>query len=242
MIHYEERGRTARICIDRPERRNALDLDALSGLLQAQSQATESGVLALVLTGAGGNFCSGADLNGVEDDEFVSMLKRVLEGFRDAPYPTIAAIDGYALGAGTQLAIACDLRIATADAVFGVPAAKIGLMVDWWTIERLVSLCGQGPARSMLLTTERMSAQQAYTCGLVQREGGLDEALDWATEISNLAPLSVQGLKIGLNLTERHSAVPGEYLEAYRKAWASSDLEEGIAAFKERRTPAFRGE
>lgn len=242
MIHYEEAGRTALVRIDRPERRGALDPDALDGLLSAQKQASEAGVLALVLTGSDGNFCSGADLSGVEDDEFVSTLKRVLEGFRNAPYPTIAAIDGFALGAGTQLAIACDLRIATPDATFGVPAAKLGLMVDWWTIQRVVSLCGQGPARLMLLTTDRVSGEQAFSWGLVQRIGDLDDAFEWARGIAALAPLSVRGMKLGLNLTDRAGAQPDLYRQAFEQAWASDDLQEGISAFRQRRAPEFRGD
>lgn len=242
MIHYEQTGRTARVRIDRPERRGALDSDALDGLLSAQKQAAEAGVLALVLTGSDGNFCSGADLSRVEDSEFVASLTRVLEGFRDAPYPTIAAVDGYALGAGAQLAIACDLRISTANAVFGVPAAKIGLMVDWWTIERLVSLCGQGPARSLLLTTDRISGEQAFSWGLVQRIGDPDDAFEWARGIAALAPLSVRGMKLGLNLTDRAGGQPDLYRQAFEQAWASKDLQEGISAFRQRRAPEFRGD
>ncbi|WP_208027184.1 enoyl-CoA hydratase [Rhabdothermincola sediminis] len=241
MIHYDQRGRVALVTIDRPERRNALDQDSLAGLEGALGRATEAASRALVLTGAGGHFCSGADLSGVEDTEFVQALNRVLAGLRDAPFPTIAAVEGFALGAGTQLAVACDLRVATPDARFGVPAAKLGLMVDWWTVQRAASMCGQGAARAMFLTTEQLAGERAFGLGLVQRLGGLDDALGWAGEIAALAPLTVQGLKLGLNLTEPVSPAPDAYVDAFRRAWSSEDLQEGLAAFRERRKPEFRG-
>lgn len=241
MIHYEQREHVALLTIDRPERRNALDHAALDGLEDALARATEAGSRALVLTGADGHFCSGADLSGVEDTEFVQALNRVLAGLRDAPFPTIAAVDGFALGAGTQLAVACDLRVATPTSRFGIPAAKLGLMVDWWTVQRAASMCGQGTARAMFLTAEQLSGERAAQLGLVQRIGDLDIALAWAREIVALAPLTVQGLKLGLNLTESMAATPDAYAEAFRRAWSSEDLQEGLTAFRERRTPEFRG-
>src|SRR5690349_11778840 len=91
---------------------------------------------ALVLTGAGGHFCAGADLTSLEDSSFAKLLRNVLELLGTIPVPTIAAVEGAALGAGMQFAAACDLRVATPDAKFGIPAAKLGLMVDHWTVKR----------------------------------------------------------------------------------------------------------
>ena len=167
MIHLEDRGPVALLTIDRPDRRNALDHQALEDLLDAHRRATEARVL--VLTGAHGHFCAGADLSGVEDPSFTDLLRQVLAAFRDDPRPTVAAVDGAALGAGTQLAVACDLRVATADARFGIPAAKLGLMVDHWTIQRLSLLAGGGPARAMLLGAEIYGGDDAARFGFVQR-------------------------------------------------------------------------
>jgi enoyl-CoA hydratase len=242
MIHVEQRGPVAVVTIDRQERRNALDHDSLVGLTRALDAARAASSRALVLTGAGGHFCSGADLSGVEDPAFVEALNSVLAGLRDASFPTIAAVDGFALGAGTQLAVACDLRVATADARFGVPAAKLGLLVDWWTVQRAASLCGQGTARAMFLTTEQFSGDRAYQLGLVQRLGDLDTAVGWADEVAQLAPLTVQGLKTGLNLVESMHEAPAAYRQAFDRAWASRDLQEGLAAFRERRAALFEGE
>jgi enoyl-CoA hydratase len=243
VIHtrFIDDGRVVVVTIDRPERRNALDHDALDGLAAALGEATSAGVRALVLTGADGHFCAGADLTGVEDPAFVVRLNEVLEGLRSAPFPTLAAADGAALGAGTQLAVACDLRVATPGATFGIPAARLGLMVDGWTVQRLVSMAGQGTARAMLLAAETVSGTDAHRLGLVQRLGGLDEALDWATAIAALAPLTIAGHKVGCNEAESLDATSDTYRAAWTEAWSSADLAEGLAAFAERRPARFEG-
>ena len=234
-------GRVVCATIDRPERRNALNHDALDGLAAAVAEATSTGARVLVLTGADGHFCAGADLSGVEDPAFVVRLNEVLESLRSASFPTIAAVDGAALGAGTQLAVACDLRVATEGATFGIPAAKLGLMVDGWTVQRLVSMAGQGTARAMLLAAETMGGADAHRIGVVQRIGDLDEALGWATSIARLAPLTIAGHKLGCNEAESLVATSDAYRAAWSDAWSSADLAEGLASFAERRSPNFEG-
>lgn len=241
MIHIEQRDLVTFVTIDRPERRNALDHEALAGLDEALRTATSAGSRVLALTGAAGHFCSGADLSGVEDEGFVAALGRVLQGLRRAPFVTLAIIDGFALGAGTQLAISCDLRIATASAGFGVPAAKLGLMVDQWTVRRLVALVGQSTARHVLLSTDVMSGGRAFDLGLVHRIGDLADGLDWADRLATLAPLTLQGLKLGLDEADPFEDTTPAYAEAFATAWASADLAEGLAAFAEKRTPRFEG-
>lgn len=238
-LHHD--GRVLVVTIDRPERRNALDHDALDGLAAAMLEATTSGVRALVLTGADGHFCAGADLSGVEDPAFVVRLNEVLESLRSSSFPTIAAVEGAALGAGTQLAVACDLRVATPDATFGIPAARLGLMVDGWTVQRLVGMAGQGTARAMLLAAETMDGAAAHRIGLVQRLGDLDEALGWAASIASLAPLTISGHKLGCNEAETLAATSDAYRAAWSDAWSSADLAEGLAAFADRRPARFEG-
>jgi enoyl-CoA hydratase len=241
VIHLEDRGPVALVVIDRQERRNAVDHAALEQLLEALAQTGAARVV--VLSGAGGHFCAGADLSGVEDPGFGDLLRRVLAALRDDPRPTIAACDGAALGAGTQLALACDLRVATASARFGIPAAKLGLAVDHWTVQRLSLLAGVGPARAMLLGAETYGGEDAARLGLVQRLGELEEALGWADEISTLAPLTIAAHKLALNRLEMAvgRGEDPEVLAAGEAAWGSDDLQEGMAAFRERRVPRFRG-
>jgi enoyl-CoA hydratase len=242
VLHAEVRDNVVLVTIDRPHRRNALDhatLDALATTLDS----TTSEVRALIITGAGGHFCAGADLTGVEDDRFVALLKRVLVRLGEAPYVTIAAADGAALGAGTQLAVACDLRVATPGASFGIPAGKLGLAVDTWTVDRLTQLAGHGTARAMLLAAEVLSGEDAHRLGLVQRLGGLDDARAWAESIAALAPLTVQAHKAALlSAGGRGGAQALAAAETAReRAWRSKDLQEGLAAFRERRSPVFEG-
>jgi enoyl-CoA hydratase len=241
MIRTVHRDRVVVVTIDRPERRNALDHEALAGLEEALAQATAGDTRVLALTGAHGHFCSGADLTTVEDEDFVAALGRVLRGLRAAPFPTMAVVDGFALGAGTQLAIACDLRTATPGAGFGVPAAKLGLMVDQWTVRRLASLVGQSTARHLLLSADVVSGERAHQLGLVHRLGDTSDGLAWADRLAALAPLTLQGMKVGLNEADGDDEPSPAYQAAFAAAWSSADLAEGLAAFTEKRPPRFEG-
>jgi enoyl-CoA hydratase len=238
-VRSERHGAVVLLTIDRPERRNALDRDTLDELTAALGQRGDARVV--VLTGAAGHFCAGADLTTMEDAGFARELRTVLDAFTSLDQPTIAAVQGAALGAGTQLALACDLRVATPDARFGIPAAKLGLMVDHRTVQRLALLAGHGPARAMLLAAETYSGAQAVELGLAQRAGGLAEALDWAAQIAELAPLTIAGHKLMLDRLERALGDDPDVGAAFSRAWGSDDLAEGMAAFRERRAPVFRG-
>jgi enoyl-CoA hydratase len=230
----------ATVTIARPERRNALDI-ATCELLTAQlDQAAGGGARVVVLAGDGPHFCAGADLTAVHDAAFGSALRGLLDTIGRLPVPVLAAVHGAALGAGTQLAVACDLRVVAPTARFGIPAARLGLMVDHWTVQRLALLAGHGPARAMLLAAEEVDAESALRLGLAQRAGDLEAAQAWAAEIARLAPLTMAGHKLALNHLEG-SLVDDDVAEAHRRAWASQDLEEGMAAFRERRPPNFGG-
>ncbi len=227
------------VTLDRPQRRNAVDHATLLALADAQRRAAAARVL--VLTGAPPAFSAGADLTGVEEGEFTRLLGQVLRGFTELPIPTIAAIDGAALGAGAQLAVACDLRVATPDSRFGVPAAKLGLAVDHWTVERLARELGWPIARAMLIAAETYDAAALHRAGAIHRLGSLDVAMAWAGELAALAPLTIASHKLAL---ETSGPPPGHdpAVEAARlAAWASSDAAEGRQAFLEKRPPRFTG-
>ncbi len=243
MVRVEHRDDVAEgvvvITLDRPERRNAVDHPTLLALLDAQAAVADARVV--VLTGAPPAFCAGADLTGVEEAVFASDLRRVLHGFTDLEAAVIAAVDGPAMGAGTQLAAVCDLRVATPSSRFAVPAAKLGLMIDQWTVERLARELGWPITRGMLLAAETYDGERLHAAGAVHRLGGLDEALEWAASIAGLAPLSVAGHKLALEVVAG-DVEPDDRVEAARAAvWGSADADEGRRAFLEKRRPEFRG-
>lgn len=238
MVRTERQQRVELITLDRPERRNALDHATLLELLEVQARLEADGfdeVRAVVLTGAAPAFCAGADLAGVEEGEFARDLAATLRGFTRLPIPVIAAIDGPALGAGTQLVVACDLRIASPDSVLGIPAAKLGLVVDHWTVRRVASEFTAPVGRAMLVGAETYTAAELHRIGGIHRLGELGDAMDWATRLTRLAPLTMQAHKVGLESQEGDAE-----FEALRSgAWASADAEEGRTAFLEKRHPTF---
>ena len=173
MVRVEWRDRVVVVTIDRPERRNAVDHATLLSLAEAQRAAVAGEARVLVLTGAPPAFCAGADLTGVESGEFVDALVAALRGFTSLGFVTMAAIDGPALGAGTQLALACDLRIASPTSTFGIPAAKLGLAVDRWTIDRCASEFGASVAISGFILTFVGSAGEDSALGGINTGPGL---------------------------------------------------------------------
>lgn len=239
-IHLDHEGLVATIRIDRPDRRNALNLTAVEALDAAVGAIAESPTRAVILTGTEGHFCAGADLKELEDLSFALRLRAMLDRLAALPVPVIAAISGSCMGLGMQLVLACDLRVATPDARFAVPVAKLGLMVDHWTLERLAATFGPGAARHLVLSAQVLDADDAYRLGFVQELGDLDAARALAERITHLAPLSIAGSKLGLNLLE-HRPETAAYEEVFHRAWASDDLAEGRAAFAERRAPRFGG-
>ena len=240
-IHLHFSGPVATVTLDRPQRRNALNLDALEELHGAVVAAVDDGARALVLTGAEGHFCAGADLTELEDVSFTSRLAEVLEHLSGVPVTTIAAVEGSCMGLGLQLALACDVRVVGPTAKFAVPVARLGLMVDHWTLDRLARCWGEGAARLMVLTGAVLDADDAWRLGFAQERGGPVEAQAVGTRAAALAPLSQSGSKIGFDAHHDNHAEVARYEAAFARAWSSDDLAEGRRAFAERREPAFKG-
>jgi enoyl-CoA hydratase len=237
-------GLVAVVTLDRPSRRNAVDHATLLELLEVQAAIVDRSPAAtrvVVLTGKPPAFSAGADLNGVEEGQFNVDLASVLRGFGQLPVPMIAAIDGPALGAGAQLAIAADLRVATPTSVLGIPAAKLGLVVDHWTIRRLAAEFSPPIARAMLLAAQTYTAEQLHATGGIHRLGTLADAMAWAHELSRLAPLTIAGHKVGLEHAQVEPAADDVFEVARSAAWASADAEEGRTAFLDKRRPNFTG-
>ena len=241
VVLVDWRDDVALLTLNRPERRNAVDLASLQLIREAQVEAEQRNVRALVLTGAAPAFCAGADLAGVREEVFHEALSEVLRGFTQLPCVTIAAVDGPALGAGAQLLVACDVRVATPTSVIGVPAAKLGLVVNHWTIERIVRELSWPVARNMLLTASNYSAEELARMGSIQRLGTLDEALAWASDIAKLAPLTIRGHKVALESSAGEPNIDALVTACREEALASNDAREGREAFMEKRQPKFTG-
>lgn len=241
VVLVDWREDVALLTLNRPERRNAVDLASLKLIREAQVEAEKRKVRALVLTGAAPAFCAGADLAGVREEVFHEALSEVLRGFTQMPCVTIASIDGPALGAGAQLVVACDVRVATPTSVIGVPAAKLGLVVNHWTIERIVRELSWPVARNMLLTANNYSAEELSRMGSIQRLGTLDDALAWASDIAKLAPLTIRGHKVALESSAGEPNVDASVVACREEALTSNDAREGREAFLEKRQPKFTG-
>lgn len=246
-VHVELMDDVAVVVIDRPDKRNAVDLDTLRGILDAQAEARRRDCRILVVRGAPPAFCSGADLDGAELGEFTDALGNVLRGFGLWPGVTVAYIDGPALGAGLQIAIACDIRVATHNSIFGIPAAKLGLAVDTWTVERLTREVGWSQTRTMLLTGDPVQASDMPTGFLAREieerdhETSLSVMLDLVRKWSQRAPLTIAAHKSAIEMIAGAGISRSDVEAARLAAWNSDDAREGRAAFLERRPPTFRG-
>jgi enoyl-CoA hydratase len=241
MIDIERRDRVTVLRIDRHAQRNALNPEHTAALLAGLEAAVESGSRCIVITGNGSSFCSGADLEVVRDEGFLDSLYGLLHRLAELPVPVIAAVNGPAIGAGTQLALACDLRVAAPTARFAIPTARLGLSVDAWTIRRLANLAGGGAARAMLVGVETLDVDRAHQLGLVDRLGDLDTALAWAQEIAALAPLTLEYCKLTLNTVADLNPADERVDKAMIACWNSEDAAEGQRARAERRPPEFLG-
>lgn len=227
--------------LDRPDRRNALDVAQCERLVAGVAEVLAAGARAIVVTGAGSSFCSGADFGEVYTDGFRDALYAALHALTDVAVPSIAAVNGPAIGAGTQLAIACDLRVGAPTAVFGVPTARIGLAVDPWTVHRLAQLAGGGTTRALLLGCRQMPVELAHQRGLVDVLGDRTAALALAADVATLAPLTLRYNKLAADRTDL-PVDDATLVAAFEACWSSADLEEGRCARTERRAPVFRGE
>lgn len=239
VLSVEHDGPVAQLVLRRPDRRNALNLDLCRAIHAGVDEAITTGARVIVVTGEGTAFCSGADLDGVYGGEFLDALYGMLHHLASVPVPIVAAVNGPAIGAGTQLAMACDLRVASATARFGVPTARNGMAVDAWTIRTLEKLAGAGTARRVMLGAELLDQTQALDCGLADRSGTLDDAMAWAREIAAFAPLTLAHNKLVLN------GAPGDEVaveQSFTRVWASTDVREAAAARAEKRRPVFTGE
>ncbi|HEY0791834.1 MAG TPA: enoyl-CoA hydratase/isomerase family protein [Chthoniobacterales bacterium] len=249
-VSFAVEGTLGRISLNRPEKLNALDPDMLAGLEEAVAEAEKSpAVRVIVLEAAGPKaFCVGADVLAWSKLSALSMWSdwvrrghRVLDRLEQARQPVICAIQGYAMGGGLELALACDLRVAADSARFAMPEVKLGTVPGWGGTGRLPKLIGGGRAKQMVFTGEQVDAGVAERWGLVNEvvpAASLQHRVAViAAQVAANAPVAVQTAK---QLLSSPSAETLESLAAAVNAF-SDDAREGLAAFREKRSPSFRG-
>lgn len=252
-IQYEASDKIAVITVNRPEVRNALDsqtVDELQAVLTQVSQSDEIGVA--ILTGAGEKvFISGADIQAIrvrnKFDALRGINSRLCKAIEECEKPVIAAVNGYALGGGCEVAMSCDVRVCSESAKFGLPEVSLGIIPAAGGMYRLTRIAGIGIAKELVLTGEPIDAQRAYQIGLVARVTSPSTLLSVAREIAekilSRGPLAVSLAKRSLNLIGQLSTEAAMALESYAQAilFESEDKMEGTAAFLEKRRPQFKG-
>jgi enoyl-CoA hydratase/carnithine racemase len=257
-IHVEARGPVRMVTVDNPRKRNALDYASLKEIEAACAAAARDGVRCLVFRGAGDlAFCSGFDIEALptgpqEGDRPDLAVERTMEAVEAVPCPTVAFLNGSAFGAGGELAVTCDLRVAREGISLGMPPARLGVVYPVGGLRRFLSLLGPARVRELFFTGRPVDAARALAIGLVDEvvpaDGAERQALALAAEIAANAPLAVQGMKRILRLLEAAhergltGAERAEIAALRRRAFESRDTAEGRAAFLAKRPPRFTGE
>jgi enoyl-CoA hydratase/carnithine racemase len=241
------------IAIDRPERRNALNLEIKTGLADLiETMDSDPSTRVIVITGGPDVFAAGTDLAEMETltptEHTLKVTDRMFTTLRKCATPTIAAVEGYALGGGCELAISCDLIVAAESSRFGQPEIRVGVIPGAGGTQRLLRIMGKYRALRLLLTGDQISAQESYAIGLVSEltpDGtALSRALELAEIISAMPQLAVRAI---LELADAGADAPLETAlllerKVFQLLFDSSDQKEGMRAFLERRNPEFRGQ
>ncbi len=247
-------GGIATLTVNRPDKLNALNAATMAELGEAISEVRgRDDIGGLIVTGAGRAFVAGADISELAKETAVSARKLATEGqrifrlFETSPKPVIAAVNGFALGGGCELALACHIRIATEQAKFGQPEVKLGICPGYGGTQRLARIVGKGRALQLLLTGETIDAAEAYRLGLVNRVVAADALILAATEMLRQilanGPLAVAACIEAVTLGLDMSLEGGLALEAshFGLLAATGDMREGTKAFLEKRPAEFTG-
>ncbi len=252
-IKYEVSEGIGYVTINRPKALNALNMDVLKELYAVFTEIeADEAVKAVIVTGEGKAFVAGADiaqmsqLNALGGRDMMIMGHKVMNLIEAVEKPVIAAVNGFALGGGCELAMACDIRIASEKAKFAQPEVGLGIIPGFGGTQRLARLVGKGMAKYMIMTAEMISAAEAYRIGLVEKvaapEELMDEAVKVAKTIASKAPIAIATAKSAINNgfdMDMKSASKFE-IETFTAAFGSEDKTEGMAAFLEKRAPEFK--
>ena len=251
VILTETKGRIGVITINRPEALNAVNHDVMHGLLEAAAAFdADENIGCIVITGAGEkSFVAGADIKEMADKSYMDMFKADIqsgwERFAATRTPMIAAVNGFALGGGCEIAMMCDFIIASANAKFGQPEIKLGVIPGWGGTQRLTKAVGKAKAMDLILTGRIMDAAEAERAGLVARvvepEKLMEEVLAAAEAIAGFSQPSVMIAKETVNRAFETTLDEGIRFErrVFYSLFATEDQKEGMAAFAEKRKPEF---
>ncbi|KKL73522.1 hypothetical protein LCGC14_2074050 [marine sediment metagenome] len=253
-IIYQVKDGIATITFNRPKVLNALNSKLLTELSQALTAVAENeDIRVLVLTGAGEKaFVAGADINELAQlsilgaKSFARNGHLILDRFQALPIPVIAAVNGFALGGGTEIAIACDFIYASEKAMFGQPEIKLGVIPGFGGTQRLARLIGMNMAKEMILTGKMVTAAEAKAIGLVNKvcspEKLMDEVMQTANTMASKGKVSLRAAKDAINMGMNVDLASGCSLEidAFAICLGSEDAKEGTAAFLEKRKPEFK--
>lgn len=254
LVLYTVANKIARVVMNRPGAMNAMNRGIITELRQALERAqSDPDASIIVLAGAGGNFCAGDDLKESEHqtaEDFMALimdLQRLTRLLLLGEKPSIAAIDGYAVGGGFELALACDFRVASTRARMGCVEARVGMVITGGTSVLLPQLVGQGMAREIILMADIFEAVIAQRMGLLHRLVELElleaEVQTMADKMLSRAPLSLRESKRLLNRpleTELERAFQNE-VEAIMRCFSTADVHEATVAFRAKRLPVFQG-
>ena len=255
-LAVELRGTALILTLNRPDRVNALSRELIQALGNtARMAADDPAVRALVITGAGDKaFCAGADLKerqGLSKDdvrEVVRLYRTEFGAIDHSPKPVVAAINGVALGGGLELALMCDLRVASAHAVLGLPETSLGIIPGAGGTQKLPRVVGEARAKEMILLGRRLSADEALEWGLVNRiapkgTSVVDKALSFLEPVLKGAPIAQAAALEAIDAGLDSDLATGMQLEvlAYERTLVSKDRDEALAAFAEKREPSYQG-
>ncbi len=243
------------IRLNRPHDGNAINLSMAQALAALIEDCNKDLTLrAVILTGSGDKFfCAGGDVKAyakidtdVDLNEVFDTIRDLLDSLERLPCPVIAAINGYAIGGGAELTLACDFRIIEQGAQIGFPQSRLGILPGWNGISRLVPLIGRAAAAKLLFDGRRINAEQALTIGLATAVAptgqSLRVALELAETFSGTAPLSIAAIKAELNaVTQNLGDVRAQSRRAFAELWFTADHKEAEKAFAEKRLPSFKG-
>ena len=251
-ILTETRGRVGLITLNRPQALNALNAILLTELIQSMAAFdTDDGIGAMVITGSERAFAAGADIKEMADASVTEMMAKgfveLFDGIRQIGKPVIAAVSGFALGGGCELALSCDMIVASETAKFGLPEVTLGVIPGAGGTQRLTHALGKALAMEVILNNRVLSASEAQQFGLVNRvvpmERLLDEALALAGEVASRAPVAVRHAKQAVNAAFESSLTDGlaDERRLFYLLFATEDQKEGMKAFLEKRKPEWKG-